>query len=100
MVTAYTKMLLGMLQNRIEARMGQMIDTDRILTDAVYASAVLSLSRGTLNGEIRLLALLLWPLVGHSLETAGNRRLHGCPPTTGKPPRSARIIAFPRPTFA
>jgi hypothetical protein len=100
MVTAYTKMLLGMLQNRIEARLGQMIDTDRVLSDAVYASAVLSLARGTLNGEIRLLAHLLWPLVSKSLHEAGNHPLHGCPPTTGKPPRSARVLAFPRPTFA
>ncbi len=100
MVTAYTKMLLGMLQNRMEARRGQMIDADRVLRDPVYASAVLSLARGTLNREIQLLAVLLWPLFDTGLAHAGLAPLHGCPPTTGKAPRRARVSACPRPAFA
>lgn len=100
MVTAYTKLLLGMLQNRMEARQGQLIDTARVIRDPVYASAVLSLARGTHNRELQLLAALLWPLVSTHLDHTGLAPLHGCPPSTGKPPRRARLIAFPRPAFA
>ena len=100
MVTAYTKLLLGMLQSRMEARHGQLIDPIRVLRDPVYASAVLSLARGTHNREIRLLAALLWPLVSTHLNDTRLSPLHGCPPTTGKPPRRAQVIAFPRPAFA
>ena len=100
MVTAYTTMLLGMLQNRMEARHGQMIDPVRVLRDPVYASAVLALARGTLNREIQLLAVLLWPLINTGLTHAGLTPLHGCPPTTGKPPRRARRNDLPRPAFA
>lgn len=100
MVTAYTKMLLGMLQNRVEARLGQMIDVDRVLEDAVYASAVLSLARGTLNGEIRLLASLLWPLVNRHLADAHDATLKGIPPYVDCMPQSARVIAFPRQAHA
>lgn len=100
MVTIYTKLLLGMLQNRMEARHGQLIDPARVFRDPVYASAVLSLARGTHNREIQLLAALLWPLVNTHLDDAGLSPLHGCPPTTGKPPRRAQVIAFPRPAFA
>ena len=100
MVTAYTKLLLGMLQKRMAARHGQSIDTARVLRDPVYASAVLSLARGMLTREIQLLAVLLWPLVSTHLDDAGLAPLHGCPPSTGKPPRRARMTAFPRPTFA
>ena len=87
MVTAYTKLLLGMLQKRMATRHGQSIDTARVLRDPVYASAVLSLARGMLNREIQLLAVLLWPLVNTHLGDAGLAPLHGCPPSTGKPPR-------------
>ena len=100
MVTTYTKMMLGMLQNRMEARHGQMSDAQRVLHDAIYASAVLSLARGTLNREIQLLAVLLWPLINTGLAHAGLTPLHGCPPSTGKPPRRARLLALPRPAFA
>ena len=100
MVSTYTKLLLAMLQNRMEARHGQLIDPARMLRDPVYASAVLSLARGTHNREIQLLAALLWPLVNTHLNDVGLSPLHGCPPTTGKPPRRSQLIAFPRPAFA
>lgn len=100
MVTAYTRMLLGMLQNRIEERLGQMISTERMLEDAVYASAVLALARGTINGELRVLASLLWPVVQSHFEQANNGRLQGCPPSRAKAPRHAQILAFPRPAVA
>ncbi len=100
MVTAYTRMLLGMLQNRMQERLGQMICTDRFLEDAVYASAVLALAKGTINGEIRLLAGLLWPVIDSHFEQASNGRLRGCPPGRPSVPRKAQILAFPRPALA
>ncbi|WP_309664934.1 hypothetical protein [Tabrizicola sp.] len=100
MVTAYTRMLLGMLQNRIEERLGQMINTERMLEDAVYASAVMALARGTLNGELRVLASLLWPVVQSHFEQTNIGRLQGCPPSRASAPRHARILAFPRPALA
>jgi hypothetical protein len=100
MVPAYTRMLLGMLQNRAEERLGQMINTERMLEDVIYASAVLALARGTINGELRVLASLLWPVIQSHFEQTSTGRLQGCPPSRAGAPRHAQILAFPRAALA